>query len=97
MAITLAYVAWWALGGWMFGIGVNAVLGVEVATFCTLGNVIAGLFLLLPVIADARLRDNFFNGPRADEDGELRIGLLWVFPFVGIFIGLFWWLLGRFS
>jgi hypothetical protein len=76
-------------------IGVDAAFGVDVAIVCALGNVIAGLFLLLPVIADEHLRRNFVYGPRADEEGEIHMGLLWVFPVAGIFIGFFWWLLGR--
>jgi hypothetical protein len=95
--ITLAYAGWWALGGWLFGIGVNAVFNFNAATVCALGNVIVGLLLLLPVVADNRRRRLFFDGPRSDEPSDPHIGLLWVFPFVGVFVGLFWWLLSRFT
>jgi hypothetical protein len=95
--ITLGYVAWWALGGWMFGVGINALFRVEVATVCALGNVIAGLLLLLPVVADEHRRRLFYEGPHNDEPPDLWIGLLWAFPSTGLFLGLLWWLMGRLS
>ena len=95
MLITLAYTAWWALGGWVFGVGVKALFGVDVALVCALGNVIAGLLFLLPVVGDEHRRRLFYEGPREHERSDARIGLLWVFPFTLLVWGLLWWLMGR--
>lgn len=92
--LTLGYVAWWALGGWVFGVGLHALFQVEVATICALGNVIAGLLFLLPVVADEHRRHLFYEGPHDDESPDLWIGLLWVFPSTGLFLGLLWGLMG---
>jgi hypothetical protein len=43
MVVTLGYAAWWGLSGWVFGTGVDALFGTEVALICALGNVIVGL------------------------------------------------------
>lgn len=83
--------------GWVFGIGINAVFGLDAAMICALSNVIAGLLLLLPVVADNQRRRLFFEGPRGEEAGDVGIALRWAFLSVGVMIGLFWWLLGRFS
>ena len=92
--LTLAYAGWWALGGWLFGVGIHALFGLDAAIICALSNVIAGLLLLLPVVANDRRRRLFYDGPSHNEPGDVGIGLLWAFPFVGVFVGLFWWLLG---
>jgi hypothetical protein len=97
MLFTLAYAAWWALSGWLFGLGVNGLFGVEVALICAMGNVIIGLLLLLPVVGDERRRRLFFEGPREQEQSEPRIGLLWAFPFAVLVWGLLWWVMGQFS
>lgn len=96
MLWTLIYAAWWALGGWLFGLGIDAIFDTQTAVMLALINVIAGLLLLLPVVADAHMRRLFYEGQRSEEASELRIGLLWVFPTVGLSAGLVWWLMGRF-
>jgi hypothetical protein len=97
MLLTLAYAAWWALGGWAFGAGVRALFGVDVVLVCALSNVIIGLLFLLPVVGDERRRRLFFEGPREQERSDPGIGLLWVFPFAVLVWGLLWWLMGRFG
>ena len=94
--ITLAYALWWAMGGWILGIGVNAIFALDATTITALGNVIVGLFLLLPVVANERRRRFFYSGPANEEDSSIWIALLWAFPFIALFVGLLWWLLGRF-
>jgi hypothetical protein len=96
MLWTLGYAVWWALGGWVLGLGIDALFGTQTAVILALINVIAGLLLLLPVVADAHMRRLFYEGPRPAESSELRIGLLWVFPTVGLSAGLVWWVMSRF-
>ncbi len=76
------------------GIGLHVLFQVEVTTICALGNVIVGLLFLLPVVADEHRRHLFYEGPHDDESPDLWIGLLWVFPSTGLFLGLLWWLMG---
>jgi hypothetical protein len=95
IVFTLAYAAWWALGGWMLGVGVKALFGMDMVLVCALGNVIVGLLFLLPVVGNERRRRLFYEGPGKEERAEARIGLLWAFPFTLLIWGLLWWLMGR--
>ena len=84
------------MGGGLFGVGVRSLSGIDAVLFLALGNVIIGLLLLLPIVADEHARRLFFKGPRPGESSDLRVGLLWLFPTLGLSVGLIWWLLGRF-
>lgn len=38
----------------------------------------------------------FYEGPQGEETGFIPLAMLWAFPIVLIFLGLFWWLLAQF-
>ena len=83
----------WAGSGYFIGTAFVACglesypLGIMVAS----GNLIIGMLWLKGIISDPLGDRLFFEGPGPDEDGNFRIGCLWVMPVMFSFIGLLLW------
>ena len=83
----------WAASGYLIGTALEYLgfdyypLGVIVASI----NVIIGMLWLKTIIRDPIGDRMFFEGPRPDEEGDIRIGCLWMMPISLAFISLFLW------
>ncbi|MEZ4733421.1 MAG: hypothetical protein R3E79_40515 [Caldilineaceae bacterium] len=86
----------WGISGSLIGVAINAFLDTSIIIQCASLNVIIGMILLLLVTRNETARRLFYDGPRGDEPGFLPIAILWTFPFILLFLGLFWWLLAQF-
>jgi hypothetical protein len=85
--------ALWAISGYIIGAALEAFglnsysLGIIIASL----NVIIGMLWLKGIIRDPVGDRLFFEGPASDEEGDIRIGCLWVMPAVLGFIGILLW------
>lgn len=79
---------------WFFSAytAVMALLPEEWAWRCAWLNLIIGMLGLL-FVTRTRLGDRlFYEGPKGEESGSWRAGLLWAVPIVIFFLAIIWWL-----
>lgn len=95
LLLILALAVLWALGGFLMGAALNALLDTSWLVPCTAVNVIMGMVLLLLVTRNDYARHLFYEGAQGDEPGLMPLALLWVFPFILILVGVVWWVLAQ--
>ncbi len=94
--LIIAFTVLWLLGGLLVSLGLRALFDIELLIFCSALNVFAGLIMLILTTRNDTVRRLFYEGPREHESGMLLIAVLWGLPFITIFAGIIWWLLGQF-
>ena len=93
LGLIVGLAALWAISGYIIGTALEAFdlnsysFGIIIASL----NTIIGMLWLKGIIGDPVGDHLFFEGPASDEEGDIRIGCLWVFPIVLGFIGTLLW------
>lgn len=94
LILILVLAAFWAIGGYLIGLAIETTgipypsLKVILASL----NVIIGMLLFKGVTQDPTAERLFFEGVKADDEGDFRVGCLWVLPVSLAFMGLLMWL-----
>lgn len=96
LGLILALALLWALGGYLIGLGVEIALIPYPPLKIILAslNVIIGLTLFLGITRDPTAERLFFEGPAVNQEGDIRVGCLWMIPASLVLIGLFVVILG---
>jgi len=97
LGLILALAILWAGSGYAIGIAFKTVIGVQFTTYSPrllLGclNLIVGLLWLKGMISEPTTERLFFEGPKNDNEGDIRIGCLWVAPLALLVYSGFMWL-----
>jgi len=93
MRQAIIYAVLWFVAGVAMGFGIQSVFGVDLALQCGTLNMAAGLVLLLVVLRNEPAYRAFYG---EGEKGGLALAILVMLPFVFLFMGVLWWLAGKF-
>ncbi|MDM8518455.1 hypothetical protein QUF64_00295 [Anaerolineales bacterium HSG6] len=85
----------WGVSGYVVGASFEfAGIPYQLGLMCGSLNLIIGMVLLKGLISTPRGDRMFFVGPQRDEDGDWRVGCLWLLPGTIFIIGLVSWFWG---
>lgn len=95
--LILALALLWAGSGYALGAALEALIPVPFTTYSPslllAGlNLLIGLLLFKRMINDPTTERFFFEGPKNDNEGDLRIGCLWVAPLALLVYSALSWL-----
>jgi len=94
LILILVYTLLWFLAAFTLAILVNQMFPLPVSAFqCGLAGLIVGLMALLPTLQTERGRRLFYEGPGSGEDGDPRIGCLWLIPAEILLLTVLGWLI----
>lgn len=93
MGLMLFLAILWGGGGYVVGIALQSsgILYPPLSVILAGVNLVIGLMLFLGVTKDPTAERMFFEGPAVDEDGDVRIGCLWLLPASILVFGLTMW------
>ena len=98
LGLILVLAALWAISGYAIGAAIEItgeMLDIGPYPFKVIMasiNVIIGLLLFKGITRDPTAERLFFEGPNHEEEGDFRIGCLWVLPASLLLFGLLMWL-----
>lgn len=93
LGLILALAGLWAISGYVIGVAIEA-FGLPyppIKIILASLNVIIGMMLFKGITHDPTAERLFFEGPRDDSEGDIRIGCLWLMPAGLLFFGLLLW------
>jgi len=89
----LGLALFWGISGYVIGASIEyAGVPYRAGLMFASVNVIMGMVLLKGVISDPFGDRMFFEGPKMDEDGDPRVGCLWLVPMNFLLMGGLMWL-----
>ena len=86
----------WVAGGWLMGISLRVLYGVNWIPGCASLSLLLGMLLLLFITRNPREHEILFEGAEREENEQSLAALLVAIPFVLIFIALVWMILAPF-
>ena len=89
----------WAVTGTIAGWGLQTFIGVDgLLLSCGSLNVAIGMALLQITTLSEEGRNLFYEGKKPYEDYlNLGVVLVWGFPVLLTFLGVLWWIVGKFT